>query len=184
MPYLDDAKKANYYNHTLAPYMQSLFRMPCKIYVTEDSDDEVLKKLDQLSGIDAFQEVDGQMRGVALRVQYGNNWGTFTIRYSRASGQTTEFYKRVKALRENDGFLSPYFTAQVYINEETMGVIGGAFCKTEDLYDYILQNLEFLREKQCRICPEGNKFLWVRFTQIKESGYPIRFIPTQELIAA
>lgn len=184
MAYTDDAKIASYYNHVLAPYMQSMFSSPCKIYITEDSEDETLKRLDQLAGIDAFQEVEGQMRGVALRIQYGNNWGTFTIRYARASGQTTEFYKRIKALQGNDGYLSPYFTSQIYIDKESMQILGGAICKTVNLYDYVLQNLEYLRERQCRVCPEGNKFLWVRFAQIKNSGYPIRFIPEQELIAA
>jgi hypothetical protein len=76
------------------------------------------RELDILSGIDAWQIFPGNgageaMRGIASRVQWNQDWPTFTVRRSVRSGGPTEYHKRCAALE--GGYLSPYLTVQAYI---------------------------------------------------------------------
>jgi hypothetical protein len=61
----------------------------------------LLRDFDTLAGIDAWHiEDDGIVRGIASRVQVGDNdWRTFTVRSRRANGEKTEFEKRMKAYK-------------------------------------------------------------------------------------
>lgn len=66
-----------------------------------------------------------------VRVQWGINYKTFTIRYRRASGAVTEYAKRLAAIRGNDGALYPYLTIQAYADKREQGhLLSYAIVKT------------------------------------------------------
>jgi ribosomal protein L21E len=133
----------------------------------ETNDSQLANMFDQYSGIDAFQVVDKQLRGVAIRVQWGNAWNTFTIRYKRASGAKTEYQKRSEAILNNKGYLYPYLTIQAYLDKRgnTGEILSCCVIKTEDLYKYLFSNMPSLKTRKC---PEGNEFLYVDFDELKK----------------
>lgn len=107
---------------------------------------EIFKKLDIHSGIDAWQlnSIHG-IRGIASRVQWGNMaWNTFTIRYVRSSGAKTEYEKRLWAVKSNGGWIYPYYTVHAYINERGGNgtLMSAAITKTKDLYIFTEKGLK------------------------------------------
>ena len=107
---------------------------------------EIFKKLDIHSGIDAWQlHTKHGIRGIASRVQWGNMaWNTFTIRYVRSSGAKTEYEKRLAAVKSNDGWIYPYYTVHAYINERGGNgeLMSAAITKTKDLYTFAEMGLK------------------------------------------
>jgi hypothetical protein len=104
------------------------------------------KTLDVMAGIDAWQVVPklGVMRGIASRVQWGSKssrfpYNTFTIRYNRPSGHTTEFAKRLQAIEAADkGWLYPHLTIQAYLDGDTVLSVG--VVRTADLFAFAEEN--------------------------------------------
>jgi hypothetical protein len=138
---------------------------------------------DKYAGIDAIHVWRDKVRGVAVRVQWGFNYKTFTIRYKRRSGVVTEYAKRLDAIRGGDGALYPYLTIQAYAEKRDGGrLLSYAVVVTEDLYDYIEKHLpeterhiEMNYHKKdaavgWNVCPEGNTFLIVDFGKLGTSG--------------
>lgn len=133
----------------------------------ETNDSQLANMFDQYSGIDAFQVVDRQLRGVAIRVQWGKAWNTFTIRYKRASGSKTEYQKRADAILNNKGYLYPYLTIQAYLDKRgnSQEILSCCIIKTEDLYKHLFANMPALKTRKC---PEGNEFLYVNFSDLQK----------------
>jgi hypothetical protein len=131
----------------------------------ETADTKLAKLFDVYSGVDAIQVVDKQLRTIALRVQWGNAWNTFTIRFKRASGAETEYQKRVKAIFGNKGYIYPYLTVQAYLDKrnDAKEILSCCVVRTEDLYKHIIQNMPNIRQ---RVCNEGNVFLYVDFDDL------------------
>ena len=98
--------------------------------------DIISRDLDMLCGIDVWHTVPGAgARGIASRVQRGGrNWGSFTIRYKRASGAKTEYEKRLEAIKTGQ-YIYPYLTCQAYFDKDKL--IGGGFAKTIDIFNAI-----------------------------------------------
>lgn len=95
------------------------------------------KLLDDYSGIDHWQIIheNGQIRGIASRVQWGNDWQTFTIRIARPSGYLTEYQKRMATLTHKDeGWVFPPLTSQAYLDQRGGNLLSVAVIYTEDLY--------------------------------------------------
>lgn len=137
---------------------------------------------DKYAGIDAVHVWGDKVRGVAVRVQWGVNYKTFTIRYRRASGAPTEFEKRVEAIRSQDGWLYPHLTIQAYADKRDGGsLLSYAVISTDDLFLYLASNVvdRFIVGKKGKIpgtcityntCPEGNTFLIVRFGDLDKAN--------------
>lgn len=157
--------------------------------------EEMRKHLDRLAGIDAWQICGGRggMRGIASRVQrikHGAKcYNTFTIRYAIASGRETEWDKRLRAIEQADeGWLSPYWTCQAYISEETQGkpvcLLACAVVRTRDLIGYAKAGLE--HEDRAKVYTQtnrydGNEFLVVNWHGLESAGLlPICAIPQTE----
>ena len=103
-----------------------------KIEVVEGLPHSLTQKLDMAAGIDAVYEPPGYgPYGLALRVQYGRNYESFTVRCQRESGAKTEFAKRQESLRQ--GTLAPTLTLQAYVDRERNKLLGGAVARTEDV---------------------------------------------------
>jgi hypothetical protein len=135
----------------------------------ETNDTQLANLFDQYSGIDAFQVVNKQLRGVAIRVQWGKAWDTFTIRFRRSSGARTEYEKRSEAIFSDKGYLYPYLTIQAYIDkrDDAQNILSCCVVKTLDLYKYIFVNMPNLKP---RTCPEGNEFLHIKFDDLSRAG--------------
>jgi len=103
--------------------------------VETNTADFLAHSLDTLAGIDAWQVIQYTgVRGIASRVQRGAKWWpTFTIRFRRASGQPTEYHKRLRALKNHD-FVYPYFTVQAYITPDAHTLLACAVTTTTKLY--------------------------------------------------
>lgn len=140
-----------------------------------ESNNSVLADIfDKYSGIDAIHMVQEQIRGVAIRVQWGVDYKTFSIRYSRPNGVKTEYHKREEAITGNRGFWYPYLTIQMYLERRynTPRILSCGIVRTVDLYDYIRENFAELISHKKR-SPEGQFFLVVPFYRLKEAGKKI-----------
>jgi hypothetical protein len=93
-------------------------------------------ELDMYSGIDAWQVLSDRraIRGIASRVQWDSPYRSFTIRYSKISGQKTEYEKRLDAIKnEDEGLLYPHLTIQAYIDSTTNSLVAAASIPTKQL---------------------------------------------------
>lgn len=107
-------------------------------------DQELAKLLDSRAGIDAWQLLpDGQMRGIAARVQLTPrhkpdvSYSSFTVRLARDTGAKTEFEKRYEAIHSGRGLIYPHLTVQAYVKERCGPVVNVGICRTIDLIAYI-----------------------------------------------
>ena len=135
----------------------------------ETKDTELAKLFDQYSGIDAVQIVNRQLRAVAIRVQWGKAWDTFTIRYKRKNGSKTEYQKRAEAILNDRGYFYPYLTIQAYLNKrgDATSLLSCGVVKTKDLYQYMFSNMPSIRSE---VCPEGNTFLHIKFSELQRNN--------------
>lgn len=103
-------------------------------------ENEMQRTLDIFGGVDWIQHLDnGTIQTWATRVQWGQDWSTFTIRESREYGTRTELAKRIQQV-ETEGCLYPTYTLQAYISEKRVGqLLSVAFVKTKELISYIQQ---------------------------------------------
>lgn len=102
--------------------------------------------IDREGGVDAAMVVPGQgTYTLALRVQAGGDYGSFTIRSGLPSGEPTEKHKRLKAL--DSGAALPLLTAQAYITvwepagEHVAEFLSAGLVETAALYNYVRRSL-------------------------------------------
>jgi hypothetical protein len=150
-------------------------QMKGELISTELEGGKLAEIFDRYAGIDAVHVWGGGVRGVAVRIQWGTNYKTFTIRYKRTTGAATEYAKRLAAVRGNDGALYPYLTIQAYADRRDGGrLLSYAIVKTSDLYEYIAGRMRDVNGVISGIrfnrCPEGNIFLYVSFGELIEAG--------------
>lgn len=107
-------------------------------------DSEIANSLDMLCGIDFLHLADEGARGIATRVQHGNdtygdvNWHTFTIRASRGgSDQETELGKRIRAINSRGRWMYPYLTCQAYVSQDGTRLVGGGLALTANIFKAI-----------------------------------------------
>src|SRR5258707_12338511 len=85
----------------------------------------------------------GRMRGLASRIQWGDNWRSFTVRLERRTGLKTEKEKRISAfLQPQAGWLLPALTIQAYLTRPKPGghLIEAGVIRTADLLDHMIRN--------------------------------------------
>lgn len=131
------------------------------LYSVESSDNEILQMLDNFSGIDLIVLRDKALRGIASRIQWGNNWDTFTIRLKRYTGTKTEYQKRIESIERGEFF--PALTLQAYMNNrEDNKLLSMAVIKTIDLYELIETHNELFQKRT-----SDNEFLFIKWDDIK-----------------
>lgn len=171
MSFTDDFKSAN---ADFTKFHDELLRhIKGEMIVDIETNDSRLGELfDQYSGIDAIQVVNKQLRTIAVRVQWGKAWNTFTIRYKRSSGAATEYQKRAEAILSGKGFLYPYLTVQAYLDrrDNASTVLSCCVVKTIDLYGFIFENMASIGR---RTCPEGNIFIYIPFQELVDASVPM-----------
>jgi len=108
-----------------------------EIYSIENVDNNILLMLDQCSGIDIIRKNEKGLQGVAVRVQFGHNYNTFTIREKRHTGNKTELEKRIEQIE--GGYFYPAYTIQAYFNSRMdLNLKSIAIIDTKDLYKFII----------------------------------------------
>lgn len=138
---------------------------------------EFAKALDVLAGIDAWHLLsnDGRMRGIASRVQWmapgKSPWNSFTIRKSRTSGASTEYVKRMHALRNwRDGWLFPGLTVQAYLEQGTDKLLSVGVVRTLDLFKHVetgRQGMDWLERSNS---VDDNVFIVVYWNTLQRNG--------------
>lgn len=126
------------------------------IYSTERHENQLEKILDRLAGIDGvLVDEHGWTLSFSSRVQFGRNYGAFTIRRSRPNGTPTEFDKLKNPLS-----MKPAFHIHSFIDANAKNAIV-AIVKTPDLLRYICRN-----PNQWRSTTNGETFFFVPFAQL------------------
>ncbi len=171
--YDNDFAVANVFAEKLIEIVNPLLKEGCNIIHTEIMNETISNLLDKYSGIDGVLLSKKDLAGVALRIQKHSdiNWGTFTIRHSRHTGVETEYSKRKRQMYNGHPSFYPHYTCQAYFGKEN-NLLGGAFCKTKDLFDVIVEKepLSTSKEKDVYIQynkDDGNTFIVVPFELVK-----------------
>lgn len=152
-----------------------------RIYPIETvTNDLMTEMLDKYSGIDAWHLSDGrQLRGIASRVQWGNAWNTFTVRYSRDTGSKTEYEKRKTDIDSGSGWLYPHLTVQAFVDGDKKSngdLLSVAVIKTASLIDACSKIVAKQVPDRCGgIRRTGNAvFIWVSWSYLQASGYAVK----------
>lgn len=171
----DLSDSASDFANTVWPSIKHLFGHGRLLPVESAALEGLARDFDVLAGIDAWHALDskGVMRGIASRVQWGDNWRTFTIRRERPNGANTELAKRLYAIdHPQHNWLVPALTVQAYLTYPKPGgrLIQAGVIRTRDLY-------EFARANPCtkpRRNPEdGVWFDWYPWGALKAAGYHV-----------
>jgi hypothetical protein len=143
------------------------------------SADDFASELDVLAGVDAWQIVENNrgMRGIASRVQWGNNFQSFSIRYSTPSGAETEFQKRLRALNNPDeGYLLPHLTVQAFLDRPGGQLLSVAAMPTRHLIEQAQKLIGWGCMKDgsdtrfgVRQAPDGRGFLYLSWQYLAYS---------------
>jgi transglutaminase-like putative cysteine protease len=148
------------------------------IDVETASDRKAAQELDIFAGVDLWQVVNGQMRGIASRVQWSlkdgrDPWNTFTIRSKRASGAKTELSKRQKAI--SDRWTYPPLTIQAYVDitPEKPQLLTFASIETSVLYEFVRVHKDELPSPRQSYDGRLAKFDLVPWSLLQEHGVPV-----------
>ena len=147
----------------------------CKIISIEKSEDIVLTKFDQSSGIDLISQNNKGIQTIASRAQWGKDYQSFTIRYERTSGSQTEYEKRLIAIKE--GYDYPQLTMQAFFDDrKTNNLRSIGLIKTTDLYSFTEINIDnpYLVHRKT----SDNPFLTIYWKNL--SGYKLEIYPIIE----
>jgi len=163
--FIDDFNKANQSIDTFLCEINKLTKSGNKIISIEGSSHPVLQMFDKYSGIDAIQITkDNQLRTIAIRVQFGTAWDTFTIRFERHTGAETEYKKRIDAIQNEK--LYPNLTLQCYLSDDFKEILSCGIIYTKALYRQIQERPEIIRSRSVR--EDNNVFLYVSFYDLDE----------------
>ena len=145
------------------------------ICVEDWSNEQGVKELDYLAGIDAWQIMPDRkgMRGIAQRAQKNANYKSFTLRYKTGFGSfDTEYYKRLHAINNDRGMLYPHVTMQAYYDKT--GLLSCGAIRTRDLLNYVENNLG----NTCMIRTnkdDGAQFITVFWKDLTSEGIEVLF---------
>ena len=169
---LGDSAKA--FLQVVSPKMLELGWIRGKVVPVESvTRQDITKDLDTLAGIDAWSvENNIGIIGIASRIQWGTkNWGTFTVRYSRDSGASTEYEKRLMAFQSEGKYLYPHYSCQAYIKERPCGqLLAVALAPTKDIWDMIDKGYAY----KDQVKSNGAEFFVVRWDSMIKHDYLIQ----------
>lgn len=150
-------RSSHTFQHVVWPAISDIFGGAQIIPVETVTDSEMTRMLDVYAGVDMWMVLGDLMYPVASRVQYGPTaWDTFTVRYSLASGNRTEYQKRRESI--DRGSLYPRITMQAYVHDDRLLSVG--WIRTDTLINLCERHMA-----QIRTAPGGNQFIWVDWNQ-------------------
>jgi len=108
--------------------------------VSTECEETVARLLDIRAGIDAILDHPKYgLFGIGIRIQYGRDYRTFTIRKQRETQAKTEYAKHVNALAEDA--MTTKFNIHAYLDEKSGALHSAAIALTCDIYDCIDRSL-------------------------------------------
>lgn len=117
------------------PEINGWFGDDPELHRTEDQPGALREDFDRISGVDYWAVEQGAgMVSIASRVQTYDET-TFTVRYSRGTGNDTEYQKRMRQL--NSHYELPTYTVQAYVDATLRVLRNVAAVRTRSLYEYI-----------------------------------------------
>lgn len=119
------------------------------------------------SGIDGIVATDKGLLPFAARIQSGVNYESFSIRYSRPSGEPTEYEKINKALKTNS--MRPFYHAQGYVDEDGQAIV--AVVRTKDLFNFVKKNINKVIIKANE---DGTKLLAAFWRDLEQFGVMLK----------
>lgn len=134
--------------------------------------------LDKIAGIDGWQRTRRWMRAIAHRLQWGDtDWRTFTIRYTRPTGATTE-WEKLRAAAADPSRAKPDLVIHAYLSgprrAPTLMSVGAT--KAKSLVDYASR----LAKLPVRRNPDGVEFIHCDWDAMAAAGYEVRVAPEGE----
>jgi len=106
----------------------------------EESEEDELKNLDLEYCMDyKFKEPDKPEYGVGVRIQYGTNYATHTLRLRKHNGQRTEYSKLKQNIENGEPY--PKYLLHVYVDSDYhIEILNMAIIPTKALIDLIEDN--------------------------------------------
>ena len=142
------------------------FAFGAKTIVPTERHETELEILLDRQGIDGLiVTVDGWTFSYASRVQFGKNYGAFTIRRSRPSGVATEYDKLKNPLQ-----MKPTYHVQTFIDNDSAANSAAtvAVVPTLELMKYVNEH-----QDQWRKTRDGETFYFVPFNDVAAKIYRI-----------
>lgn len=165
----DAARSRRAFERFVAPVLRQALNAKT-ILPTEPTDgnydSDLAAALDMRAGIDGFI-VDGenQLYAYASRIQFGQNYATFTIRRSRPSCARTEFEKLVHARQVQAPM--PTFHIQTYVDADGQGATV-AIVETLEILRYVYKHRD-----QWRKTEGGETFYYCSFADVAAQVYRV-----------
>ena len=145
--------------------IKDLFFKDSELISIEESGNETLIWFDRYAGIDwVGKNLDNQIIGVAVRIQWDINYRTFTIRSKRHTGTKTELEKRKEAIRK--GYIYPTYTLQAYFKKTNPPeLLSACMVETKALYRFIKKYPDLINEKS-----SDNIFKIIKWKDLQING--------------
>lgn len=146
-----------------------------EIIPVEGSDDEVCRLLDMTCGTDYLQAYrnKGLVWGVASRIQTIKDgykpFNTFTVRKARESGASTEYEKRVYAIK--NGGIYPFLTMQAFVDKDD-NFLSVGIARTTDIMEFVEKGLAYKKNTGKEQIGQA-EFYVCKWQQMQNSGYKI-----------
>lgn len=160
-------KKATIFYEANKSYILKQLKHKGELISVELDTKALANQFDMKAGIDyVFVNHElGSLQGVAARVNFWwKTKGHLTIRYKRKTGGKTEYEKRIKSINGNSMY--PNLTMQMDSTVDKK-IEKGIILLTKDLYQYIDANKKNVIEKYMNVCSEGNNYLSIPYSDIK-----------------
>ena len=134
------------------------------ILSTERQDSELATLLDMKAGVDGVLLTDdGQIFNYASRIQFGVNYGAFSIRRSRPTGTPTEYKKLLRA--QKTGAAMPFVHIQTFVAEDEQSAVV-AIALTSNLLQYVDKHQDKWRKTS-----DGETFYYIPFEDVAAQIY-------------
>lgn len=110
------------------------------------------------------------IRAVAYRVQWGKSYDTFTIRYSRVTGNPTEWEKLLFAQDNRaDGWISPVLHVHAYVSTDETKLLSLGIVETALLVRFMIEHKSEIPLMKNR---DGSQFFVVTWASLRKLKVP------------
>jgi len=132
------------------------------IYNLEDSNNKILKLLDDQCGIDwVLQNNKNEVKGVGVRC-IRSDYNSITIRFKRFTGTKTEFDKKVEAIANNNLTSNIYF---YILTDKELNLKYMISFNSNTFFNYINEQKQVLRLRKGK--DDGNVFCFFTIQDLK-----------------
>ena len=155
----------------IAPVLRKIFG---GVVIPTERRANSFERLLDLNCIDGLVSTAKGLLPFAARIQSGINYKSFSIRYSRPTGEPTEYEKISKAIEMD--LTRPLYHAQGYVADDGQAIV--AVVCTQDLFDFIKKNISAVI---IRANKDGTKLLAAFWRDLEQFGVTLKkFLVTSD----